>query len=621
MTAPEWRWLKHPEKHGKDFGEDRAFAVPPKLSFLIRETAQNSLDAAVPGRRVGMRFRVIDLPQGCNRRAKFEEAFRYLDLRAHINDVITLNKSPVASRFERVVKTLDRRNNTLRLLLVEDYDTVGLRGDDFDESSNYSALIRDTQNNIKDDPAAGGSYGLGSGTLWACSGLLTVLFGSIIAEQEQSGTRVIAKANLGYHEQRKKKQFKGAGYFGLKDSDEISVSGFFSQDTSIVKDLCLERHSVAGSGLSGTTALIVAFDDPDNDSEAAAHDELMMQIQRDVAENLWPAISCESLTVVTRYEYGDRYAESVDQTVEIRQWVPSFVDAYDGYVRGDVKESLQSPGDVVSVTVQQLVPATRDGAVREDLSHDETVAEARLLIRYAEPGALDHHLQDRISCSRGKGLVSHYWLKRPAGLNVRPFHAVLLAGKFYGSNAICEVADRFLRSAEPPAHDKWEFSERVKSAYVHGAKKLLNDFKDSIGRVLRDKVVGKSASTSDGPRLLKELLTMPRVIEKQTASLSIKNPSIKILGEEVVFSASLSLSKTRKGLFTPIVKIMTESGGGIPLQIEKIECSDQGIVVDNRLLFKDAGRTVSFSGTASSGVTGLDLSRCEFQFSGTLKGE
>jgi RNA polymerase primary sigma factor len=54
----------------------------------------------------------------------------------------------------------------------------------------------------------------------------------------------------------------------------------------------------------------------------------------------------------------------------------------------------------------------------------------------------------------------------------RPFHAIVLAGEAAGSEASDRDAERFLRAAEPPAHNRWASTPEVTSQYERGGRKL-----------------------------------------------------------------------------------------------------------------------------------------------------
>jgi hypothetical protein len=196
---------------------------------------------------------------------------------------------------------------------------------------------------------------------------------------------------------------------------------------------------------------------------------------------------------------------------------------------------------------------------------------------------------------------------------------VLLTGKFYGDNEISEFADRFLRSAEPPAHDKWEFSERIKSAYARGAGKLLADFKEEVTRILRDKVVGKHPGLNDGPKILKDLLVFPNPVTKNTDPFAIKHASITLNAATIQVSAKVQISKKTQKTFVPTVRVASDSGSGVVLKIEDLQANGVSYDPLKGIPAGDMNKTFSINFTASSPMEGLNLSRCEFQISGSLK--
>jgi hypothetical protein len=616
MPDPQWYWLPHQLEAGKDYGDGRAYALAQSITTLVRETAQNSLDAAVGAGYVGMRFRLIDLPKGCARRLRFEEAVDLLALRSHLESV-KHGKKPkeVADRVHRALQDFDDDEAILRLLVVEDYGAKGLQGDEFSEGSSFAALLRNTRDSQKQNEAAGGSFGLGSGTLWACSRFLTVLFASSLEGEDSKKLRVFGKAGLGYHEVGGD-GFIGPGNFGDRYRDNGAVSHWAPKDSSTLSDLCLTRQTFGQCTSTGTSALIVAFEDPNSDDDDST--AILENIRRSVAENLWPAIVSGSLSVVVRHEVGDTYESASDELINVMAYVPSYVDAYEKVRRGEVTDALSAPGDVISVPVSHTIPATRDGA-DIDLPHDEIHVESRLVIRLASENSIDQKFVDHVACARGRAMVTQYWPRRAIGLNARPFHALLFTGTLVGNGEGPDIAERFFRNAEPPSHDRWEFWTRVKSLYAHGAKKLLEDFFKVTTDTLRKAVVVVTEGSDDGPPGLRNLVTIPFPVGGDRSTFRVRDATRRLIDGNLTFSATLEVDEPANKLFIPIISMGTDSGRTVGLEIIKLSIDDVDLDPTKEISLHPLRRKFELSGVARSTIDGLDLSRCALRIGGRLR--
>jgi hypothetical protein len=563
-----------------------------------------------------MRFRLIDLPSGCARRKKFEKRLGFVSLRSHLQAVVEGKKpKEVADRLRSALEAFDDASATLRLLVVEDYGARGLQGDEFKSGSNFAALLRNTRDSCKENEAAGGSFGLGSGTLWACSQNLTVIFSSVLSGEEPTKVRVFGKSGLGYHEVDSK-SFTGPGFFGTEKRKNVAVSYWATPDDIVLTDLCLSRSPIEGVSSTGTSALIVAFEEPNSDDDDSS--QILASLKTEIAENLWPAIVKKSLKVCVRHEVGDSYKSAVDEVIDPMLFVPSFVQAFEKHLSNDVVEALANPGDVVSIPVSHIVPATRPDA-DTDIEHAETQSEARLVVRLASGDEPDAKRSDQIALARGRAMVVQYQARRSVGLNARPFHAVLLSGTMVGASEEAEIAERFFRNAEPPAHDCWKFWTRVKSLYQHGARKLLNDFFEGVTQALKSAVVAPSDGSDDGPEGLRSLVTIPAQVTAEKSTWRLKNVAAEILAESVKFEFTLEVDKPAGKTFSPSVALGTESGGAMELEIVDLELDGSTRPVGSPVSLDGSKQRFRVIGHARPRTIGLDLARCAVRISGTVK--
>jgi hypothetical protein len=276
--------------------------------------------------------------------------------------------------------------------------------------------------------------------------------------------------------------------------------------------------------------------------------------------------------------------------------------------KNDVKAKLERPGDVVSVPVNLTVPATRlEGKV--DPQHDEVTAECRLVIRLSEADAKDSQLVDNIGFARGRAMITRYAAKRALSAGARPFHAVLLAGKLAGKGQLQEYAEKFLRYAEPPSHDDWEFSRGLGARYARGAGAKLGQFHEAVTAALAEYVAAPSSPSEEGPEILQRLFRLPKTAVGHKSTWRIVEPEVKIVGESIHVSATIALNRTRGTRILPKVAIAKESGIAHRCEWQSLESSDAAI--DGTALVVDEGqKTVSFEGWARPKMVGLQLDRC-----------
>ena len=615
----EWRFRERAKQDGRSFGNAALYATPQEIDSLVRETGQNSLDAASEShgrRQVIMRYRLVELPNGSARREHFLKAIRWESgLKPHL-DAVAKAQGKATNTAARVRSALDEmagQASTLWLLAVEDFGTRGLEGGEFDPNAPYCALVRDSENSNKNNEGAGGSFGLGSKTLWACSDLLTVIFASE-PESEGGRTRLIGKADLGFHEFEggATHGYVGHGHLGRPLENDAAESHWIeSRDAELLKRMCISRTCpVEGASSTGTTALIVGFADPKADKQTA--EGILGALERAVARNFWPAIVRRELRVFLRHERGDQYA-ATDFEVNPEKHLPSFVDAFQKQEAGKLADSLQRAGDVVSVPVQHVVPATKS-FVDTGVGHANVTAEARLVIRLSEATTPDYDLRDHVALIRGRAMVVKYVPKRNVTLGARPFHAVLAAGTLIAKSGHQKAAEEFLRFAEPPAHNDWDISNGIRARYVWGAGAKIRELFDEMVRKLKEFVGSSQESGEDVPDILRDIFRITDAGKPNQSSYKLLVPKLFISGDLLQLNAEVECPDSTGHLVRVMVTFAPESGKGLEMRWTSLETS-VGTVDGGKILVPRGSRRLQVSGTLESTISGMDLSRCAYQVS------
>jgi hypothetical protein len=610
-TTLSWNFLNRREFEGRSYGNSALYATPQTIPSLIRETGQNSLDAGSGG-PVVVRYGLYDLPIGAPRTKEFLEALEFESLKKHIHAASKGGgQRQTAARLRAALKDMDAHGSVLRLLRIDDYGAKGLAGPEFGPHGAFSALVRDVENSEKGNQTAGGSFGLGAKTLWSCSKLLTVVFASQI-HGEEDVVRLIGKADLGFHdiEGEGAHGYVGEGFFGEAVNDEGGAHSVLLPQTSwLLESLFLQRHG-SGAFRSGTSALIVGFHDPTSDSEESG--DIIDRIKKSIAENFWPAIVLGQMKAEIEWHHAHEAEPVLKEIVDPHDYVPSFVDCLEKHLANDVKASLETPGDVVSVPVPLTIPAAREGGGL-DPEHGEVQAEARLVIRLASPDCGDRQLTDHIACTRGRAMVTKYLEKRGISAGARSYHAVLLAGTIHGDGDIEQTAEKFLRFAEPPSHDEWKLWSGLKARYATGAGRKLADFFAAITSRLSDYITTPPTESDEGPPVLQRMFKLPKTSAPKQAKYRLLEPQIELVDRTYFIRGTIAVDALKSGRLTPKAFLAAESGKPSALPWEEVKFD--GVTSGNATYDVTRGKkNIEFEGRVA-GPDGVQLEKCAVKIS------
>jgi len=451
------------------YGDDPTkHAVDHDSEAFVREVIQNANDQGLPNDDpVEVTFRFVTLTG--DEKEDFIDGLGWDDgLGERIQSVAdTYN----GHRYERVIGRVNDPDAELRLLVVEDRNTTGLTGG-WDGDSNYAALVRDELYSSKQDDTAGGSYGLGKSVLWTFSGASTVIFNShLIGEYKKDSPRLIARSKFPTHQlQEDDTTYQGAGWLcqPIETDDGPRPESFWGEHASrLAEQLHVERPSI-----SGTSAMVVEFQDPTRDERPDVEDLAQEFVDASV-KYFWPAIYRGDLEITI--ETPD---ETLTADVESVPAIRPFVEAYEE--RTADAQTLVNPGDVAGLNIPVNLPPHADGTETPDSS-------VRLSARLASPADDDSYLNN-IALFRGAGMVVKYYDQSRIAYGDRNFFGVIAAGEARSegtpSNSDREI-DRFLRFAEPPEHDEWESTENLREQYQRGFRMALDDMFGTLRDGLR----------------------------------------------------------------------------------------------------------------------------------------
>ncbi|MFJ4646800.1 helix-turn-helix domain-containing protein [Streptomyces bobili] len=592
---------------GRELGNAAAFAFDADVSVLARETCQNSLDERLAdnGQPVRVRYTLHELTG--ETLARFREAIQWDDLFPHYE--------AAATQEQKVGRVIDAglrdmyEHDRLVLLRVDDYNAAGLTGDDY-EDGRFAAVVRRQLDSHKSGTSAGGSYGLGKATLWATSRLGLVLMNSTLSEPHEGRTerRLIGRLDLPWR-QVHGKPWAGPAWLGRPDPDSpgAAVARSWWADEENVEALHLKRES----GEPGTSFLIVgahdvaslADDSPapdgdegeDNDSIQRMHRRLV----RALGKNFWAAMTGggDQLPLleasVRTLRNGDVLLaeERVDPTAT----QPSRTRALKAFLDGTTVEQLTEAGQVAAVTVPLNLPARGSG--RASLGEHRAV----LLVTDAEDA--DEGKSNRVVAMRGNRMTVRDVAVPGLPLSVNPFQAVLLAGEAAGQRApLAAEAEKFLRAAEPPEHNKWGQTEELTLTYSPSAYRRIAAFTRETNAAIKELVARPKKRPKAGGGRLAPKLTVGAGRKKPRRLSAATLPVLEELDAQVLDGGAWQVigevripAGGHTWRLVPVAKFDVRSGPRPTVAWAQLVGVDNCQVVDGALRFEEA-RTATFRG-------------------------
>ena len=486
MSRVGWVFDALPPSGARRGGNPAEHAFRADLATFVREVVQNANDQA--HLRPTVRFRYVSLagPE----RARFLEALRWGELEPHLRAATKLQDTA------RLLSALETAaaGDALSLLFIDDFGTDGLTGGDDEEGTHFRALCKDTLFSNKREKAAGGSYGLGKSVLWIFSSFSTVLFRSTLLEtQGQTNPRLIGRTELGSHTLGPKRAFQGPGWFGeeRKQRRGARAESVWGNEAAAMSE-ALGFHARTDHD-TGTSICVVGFKDPTADAELGPA-ELARATREALAEYFWPSMSLPSRALKASTEAEDQLVDVRPQDAD----VAPFVVAWESYLRGNVpaKGTLAQPGDMTVLELPVTIPATRAG---EPAVSGRVALIIRLAAKSSEPRA------GQVAFFRGPGMVVSYRDRSRLALGMRPFHAVLACGRARqprDPSAEDGAVEAFLRMSEPPAHDRWESTPRLKAHYRAGYAKALKELSQRVDDALKEVLIASHVLGERGPERL-----------------------------------------------------------------------------------------------------------------------
>lgn len=259
-------WEFAPTYGGDDDGFSDAFIeafTGDVDKSLARETIQNSIDARLDSEKpITVEFQRIiidcnELPGKSELKKIFKSCLEYYPY-----------DKKVKSFFTETLKIIDK--DSIIVLKISDYNTVGLRGDDYDQKGEWYCLVKAQGTTSKQEEKLG-SFGIGKGAPFAASSFRTVFYSTL---NEKNENVFQGKARLVSHRDNATIK-RGTGSFGLQNQASI-------RDNNLIPPFF--RRTARG-----TDIFIIGY--------KGKEDEWQENLIKSVLENFWAAILNRSLIV------------------------------------------------------------------------------------------------------------------------------------------------------------------------------------------------------------------------------------------------------------------------------------------------------------------------------------
>jgi RNA polymerase primary sigma factor len=569
------------------------------IDSFVRETVQNSNDQRRKDRQGAARVEFAIHTLSDQFALDFLARIDWPSLSDHLRGV-TATKALSKTRISRVLDMTSSLRPSMNVLVLSDYGTYGLYGDERQAEPNFANLVRHALMTDDANPERGGTYGLGKAVLWAHSDISTVLFHSLPtlkpgvdgrASLDPAGARFIGRSSLASHKVGEV-SYDPDGWIGDVVVDAAgrewasSVRGDVA-DSTLPEWLLPQRK---GDDATGTSVVIPFFGAIGREVDASAGD-LCRLIREAVDHWYWPAIQSGHLLVaVSRHENGN---EIESQTADGTDGVAEFVAAWAAPTR-ELVEAATEDRQVCEKSVTVRSPATRNSdGVPVVARHRGVEAPARLRIMRVDSATSSRH--NTIALVRGPGMVVKY-LRPPAlGADVPGFVGVFEAGVRHPQQSPDHPhIERFLKAAEPPAHNDWvPTTDRMHKEYMPGAGARLDAMKTEIGAKVREALAAPVTDNDDGPAELARKFDLPGDKTEPATRLTMESPRFDALRKGWMVRATMSVDNKLSATpwsFEWTVEAENSFGSSPTLDIESASCvrpsalacrpSGRGYVVD-----------------------------------------
>jgi hypothetical protein len=369
---------------------------------FVAELSQNTRDAisdqmVKKGGPATIRFRRVRLPAG-----QIPGLDTIVGNFENCMDCFSKDEATV-SHFERAIQAIS--GSAVDCLLVSDFGTTGLNGDDYNPLDPWFAAARARGITNKPGPGAGGSYGIGKASALGASLARFVIFYTLTEDGERKALGSVSATSFTDEDPSPtngRHKYQSHWFVGGEKGEAVT-------DRRLIPEILAEREE------PGLDVLVVGFDFGEGDGWTG-------EIAARFCRKFWPATHNGAIRCEIHDE--DREVLSVHKAnieAQLKQRDPEALLHYEAYTRG--KREEHSTGALGKSTTYVL----------------ET------------PGG-----NSKFAMIRGNGMV----IETKTRSSEAPYAAVF--------ECLDPKGGEILRKMEPPRHDKWDPDRHPKGREARG---------------------------------------------------------------------------------------------------------------------------------------------------------
>jgi hypothetical protein len=495
-SSPTWLFHRHRPGDAWD-GMGIQMVIKPELDNFVREVVQNVIDQRAHDEKAATVEFVVRDHVGADADHLLALIGWDKGLEKHMSGVAG-GDNHLSEKLK--VALAAARDRSIRTLTIRDSATRGLTGPETD-GGNFANLCRHVMVTEHGGKARGGAFGIGKSVLWAFSRGSLVFFSSRFFDEELETVddRLIGRCFFPSHRTdaiAANERYEGNAWFGNPVTTG-EHQWICSLRASVARNYFSESPLDRSESSTGTSIMIPFFGSPVDEEDLQGHD-LKNEIRTSIAKWFWPAIHGGLLEA--HVEYVDIQGNSSSEQVELEPWILPFVRALDLEAGNEVAEE---PGSCATGEIDLRIPERR-ARKNQHPSMNSQVSLNVTRLTEQEISTVPEALSNRVALVRGVRMVVQYL----GGLSdsLPPFVGLLKAGTLHGESESDKASEYFLRDSEPPAHDKWESTAKLRENYKVGGIAALNGLLGEIRSRAKTLLGTASNLSSKSPRKLAELL-------------------------------------------------------------------------------------------------------------------
>lgn len=557
-----------------DPGETTLSLIFESSSSLAKEPLQNAVDRiSETNKNLEGRIQIDIIEFSGDQKQEVLQELDWSNLKKHIAAVQRTSSEAYAARLNKSVDRVES-DAALRFLAISDFGTLGLPGDDFNRENHIYRLTRSAHVTDANQKNRDGSHGLGKGVFWKYSGLSSVLFYSLtckddvqndpdplkqmaLLEQKELEHRFIGQSTLANHV-IDGTEFMQAGFFGdIKSTEKGDATVSAWGESRLIDLLGIKREPKIGN--TGTTVLVLDFNDPSSEEQLAGGEELS-QLEKSASKWFWPALcrkkndGTASIDICFRYLRNGEIIEEIEPDLE----------PYQGFIETMMEDghsgSISNIGDVVAEEISVETPI----AIKQLESQTSCNANMQVKVKSILENSVNDDLYDRVALLRRRTMVVDYEKVNSKLDEKTGLIGVVLAGRALGRAEADVKLHDFLRDMEPPAHDSWDTFKDKMNLYPKGAAskrgKIIQAYRDTLKRLGTIKRETKDQSV----KALSQMLRF-KGMGRETKTYKIQSSNLRLSKDTQNNSATLNFD-----LFCNALEETSEWTAGLKIKIKGI---------------------------------------------------